>query len=224
MLLMMTVTAGVGTIYTVVGGMLSVLVTDFLQFIVMSVGLIAVTILILTKIGWEQLVGNGGEALQGPAGSIRFSTPGRDGNSSPLTRFWRGGHRTDVANHDLASAGGQGRQDRAADLHPHQLLFCLPLPHSGHLGHCRAGRVLRPRGHAADGIHSRANHALCHADVSEPVRAGGADGPAAGGHAGGRYVEHLLYMLTWGSVIYNDILAPFRKTTGRKSAGCCGIE
>ena len=34
--------------------MLSVLVTDFLQFIVMSFGLIAVTILILTQVGWEQ--------------------------------------------------------------------------------------------------------------------------------------------------------------------------
>jgi SSS family solute:Na+ symporter len=42
-------------IYTVLGGMLSVLVTDFLQFIVMSSGLIAVTILILTSIGWERL-------------------------------------------------------------------------------------------------------------------------------------------------------------------------
>jgi len=43
-------------IYTILGGMLSVLVTDFLQFVVMSVGLIAVTILILVKIGWAPLV------------------------------------------------------------------------------------------------------------------------------------------------------------------------
>ena len=53
--LMMTVLLVLGTIYTVVGGMLSVLVTDFLQFIVMSAGLIAVTILILTRIGWDRL-------------------------------------------------------------------------------------------------------------------------------------------------------------------------
>ena len=46
---------GVAT-YTVLGGMLSVLVTDFLQFVVMSVGLIAVTILVLYKIGWSTLV------------------------------------------------------------------------------------------------------------------------------------------------------------------------
>ncbi|MCX7425312.1 MAG: sodium:solute symporter family protein [Planctomycetia bacterium] len=53
--LMMTALLALGTIYTVAGGMLSVLVTDFLQFIVMSAGLIAVTILILMNIGWEKL-------------------------------------------------------------------------------------------------------------------------------------------------------------------------
>src|SRR5512139_1007799 len=42
-------------VYTIMGGMLSVLVTDFLQFVVMSLGLIVVTILILWKIGWSPL-------------------------------------------------------------------------------------------------------------------------------------------------------------------------
>ena len=54
-LLMMTALLLLGTIYTVVGGMLSVLVTDFLQFLVMSVGLIAVTILVLINVGWGRL-------------------------------------------------------------------------------------------------------------------------------------------------------------------------
>lgn len=43
-------------VYTVLGGMLSVLVTDFLQFVVMSGGLIVVTILVLVKVGWNNLV------------------------------------------------------------------------------------------------------------------------------------------------------------------------
>ena len=43
-------------VYTILGGMLSVLVTDFLQFVVMSIGLIVVTALILSKIGWSTLV------------------------------------------------------------------------------------------------------------------------------------------------------------------------
>ena len=44
---MMTVLLVGVAVYTILGGMLSVLVTDFLQFVVMSVGLLAVTILIL---------------------------------------------------------------------------------------------------------------------------------------------------------------------------------
>ncbi|MFZ1936603.1 MAG: hypothetical protein WCB27_07110 [Thermoguttaceae bacterium] len=48
---------GVAT-YTILGGMLSVLITDFLQFVVMSVGLILVTVLILMNsgVGWDRLV------------------------------------------------------------------------------------------------------------------------------------------------------------------------
>jgi SSS family solute:Na+ symporter len=54
--IMMTVLlVGVAT-YTILGGMLSVLVTDFLQFVVMSAGLLLVTILILVQVGWSRLV------------------------------------------------------------------------------------------------------------------------------------------------------------------------
>lgn len=43
-------------IYTILGGMLSVLVTDFLQFVVMSAGLLIVTVLVLVQVGWTSLV------------------------------------------------------------------------------------------------------------------------------------------------------------------------
>src|SRR5262245_22640637 len=51
--IMMTVLLVGVAVYTILGGMLSVLITDFLQFVVMSVGLIAVTILILSNVGWH---------------------------------------------------------------------------------------------------------------------------------------------------------------------------
>ena len=54
--IMMTVLLVGVAVYTILGGMLSVLVTDFLQFVVMSAGLIAVTILILYKVGWDTIV------------------------------------------------------------------------------------------------------------------------------------------------------------------------
>ena len=43
-------------VYTIMGGMLSVLVTDFLQFIVMSVGLLVVSFLVLSYVGWDRMV------------------------------------------------------------------------------------------------------------------------------------------------------------------------
>ncbi|MCY3022192.1 MAG: sodium:solute symporter family protein [Planctomycetota bacterium] len=51
----MTVLLVAVAVYTILGGMLSVLVTDFLQFVVMSIGLIVVTALILWKVGWSTL-------------------------------------------------------------------------------------------------------------------------------------------------------------------------
>ena len=53
---MMSVLLVLVATYTILGGMLSVLVTDFLQFVVMSIGLLLVTVLILWTIGWSTLV------------------------------------------------------------------------------------------------------------------------------------------------------------------------
>lgn len=53
---MMTALLALVAVYTILGGMLSVLVTDYLQFIVMSIGLIAVTGLTLATVGWTTLV------------------------------------------------------------------------------------------------------------------------------------------------------------------------
>src|SRR5688572_13376608 len=54
--IMMTLLLVGVAIYTILGGMLSVLVTDFLGFVVVSFGLIVVTVLVLATVGWETLV------------------------------------------------------------------------------------------------------------------------------------------------------------------------
>jgi hypothetical protein len=53
--LMMTALLVMVCVYTILGGMLSVLVTDFLQFVVMSIGLLVVTVMILHQVGWEKI-------------------------------------------------------------------------------------------------------------------------------------------------------------------------
>jgi SSS family solute:Na+ symporter len=61
-------------VYTILGGMLSVLITDFLQFVVMSIGLIAVTVLIFVNVGWDRLVATV-EARHGAGGFNPFVNP-----------------------------------------------------------------------------------------------------------------------------------------------------
>ncbi|WP_156285916.1 sodium:solute symporter family protein [Oceanivirga salmonicida] len=51
----MTMLLLIVAIYTVFGGMLSVLATDYMQFILMSIGLILTTFTIFYKIGWNEL-------------------------------------------------------------------------------------------------------------------------------------------------------------------------
>ena len=56
-------------LYTVLGGMISVLVTDFLQFILMSAGMIIVTIYVVFTIGWGNIL----DAVQSTYGAAGFN-------------------------------------------------------------------------------------------------------------------------------------------------------
>jgi SSS family solute:Na+ symporter len=56
LVLIMTALLVMVAVYTILGGMLSVLVTDFLQFVVMSAGLLVVTVMVLHQVGWANLV------------------------------------------------------------------------------------------------------------------------------------------------------------------------
>ncbi len=70
----MTVLLLMVAVYTILGGMLSVLVTDFLQFVVMSVGLIVVTVLIVGKVGWGTIL-QAVETHHGAGGFNPFVNP-----------------------------------------------------------------------------------------------------------------------------------------------------
>ena len=52
----MTALLGLVLIYTALGGMLSVLVTDYLQFLVMGVGIVATSVIVLMHTGWFGLI------------------------------------------------------------------------------------------------------------------------------------------------------------------------
>ncbi|MBI3851969.1 MAG: sodium:solute symporter family protein [Verrucomicrobia bacterium] len=71
----MTALLGLVLVYTVLGGMLSVLVTDFLQFIVMGLGIVITSILVVMQVGWTDLVnGLWNHWLAAPASVVADAT------------------------------------------------------------------------------------------------------------------------------------------------------
>jgi SSS family solute:Na+ symporter len=71
----MTGLLGLVLIYTVMGGMLSVLVTDYLQFLVMGVGIVVTSILVLINVGGTDLVTSLQAAWAGNSGMKLASHP-----------------------------------------------------------------------------------------------------------------------------------------------------
>lgn len=67
----MTALLGLVLVYTALGGMLSVLVTDYLQFLVMGLGIVATSVLVILHVGWGNLVDglNAAWAAGGGAGA-----------------------------------------------------------------------------------------------------------------------------------------------------------
>ena len=59
----MTVILAAIALYTILGGMLSILITDYIQFIVMSAGLIIVILMIIFKFGWAALLETAGQQI-----------------------------------------------------------------------------------------------------------------------------------------------------------------
>jgi SSS family solute:Na+ symporter len=194
-------------VYTIMGGMLSVLITDFLQFIVMSGGLIAVTILVLMNVGWERLVATV-ESHHGPGGFNPFINPSMGlpyilfnamlNTAAVLT--WQ----TTIARVLAAKDAVTGRRIYTRTSFFFVCRFLIPgiwgIAALATLGPMTDTMQAMPRYLATAvpaGLMGLLIAAMLAADMSTDSS----------------------YMLTWGSVIYNDIMAPFRKTAWSDKKG-----
>jgi Na+/proline symporter len=54
--IIMTSLLAIVLVYTVLGGMLSVLITDYLQFLVMGMGIVVTSVLVVQTVGWQDLI------------------------------------------------------------------------------------------------------------------------------------------------------------------------
>jgi solute:Na+ symporter, SSS family len=219
-LLVMTGLLLLGTIYTVVGGMLSVLVTDFLQFIVMSVGLIAVTILVLMNVGWDRL-------------AQTVTDHCAAGGFNPLVNHEQGGLPFILFN-ALASLAVVltwqtmiSRLLAAKDAKTGQQIYTR----TSFFFVCRwlipgiwgiaALAVLPAAGLdklPLDALQGKASLYAMPIFLSQFVPIG-LMGLLLAAMLAADMSCTSSYMITWGSVIYNDILAPFRKTQWSERRG-----
>lgn len=213
----MTVLLLMVAIYTIIGGMLSVLVTDFLQFVVMSVGLLAVTYLILFEVGWSTLIETV-EKTHGPGGFNPFIHPklgweyvlaqGLVQVAATLT--WQ----TTIARLLSARDTRTGQKIYIGSSFFFVCHFLIP----GIWG-IAALTMLNPEQQAS--LASDPGTATLHAmplylRTTVPV---GLMGLLVAAMLAADMSTDSSYMITWAAVIYNDILGPFRTTKSTEARG-----
>ncbi len=205
--IMMTVMLVGVAAYTILGGMLSVLVTDFLQFIVMSAGLIVVTILILYRTSWHTLVATV-ETKYGAGGFNPFLNENLGWSyvifnallNTAAVLTWQ----TTIARVLAARDTATGRKIYSRTSFFFVCRFLIP----GVWGMA----ALAALGHVENTLHAMPRYLGM---VVPP----GLMGLLIAAMLAADMSTDSSYMLTWGSIIYNDILAPFRRTAWSERKG-----
>ncbi len=188
--------------YTILGGMLSVLVTDFLQFVVMSVGLIVVTVLILMNVGWEKMVTTV-ETQYGAGGFNPFVNPDMGWQyvlfnallNTAAVLTWQ----TTIARVLAAKNTETGRKIYTRTSFFFVCRFLIP-----GLWGIAALATLGPVAAGVDSLEMMPRYLGL-------VVPAGVMGLMIAAMLAADMSTDSSYMLTWGSVIYNDIMAPFRR-------------
>jgi SSS family solute:Na+ symporter len=206
----MTILLAAVAIYTVLGGMLSVLITDFLQFVVMSIGLIVVTVMVLWNVGWSRLVdtvmihyGDGGfNPFVHPKMGWQYVAFNSLLNLAAVLTW-----QTTIARLLAAKDTKTGLKVYKGTSFFFVCRFLIP----GIWG--IAALAVLPAGL----IGGNTLHAM-------PMFLGmfvpaGVMGLLVAAMLAADMSTDSSYMLTWGSVIYNDILAPFRKIPWSEKKG-----
>ncbi len=208
--LMMSILLIAVAVYTVLGGMLSVLITDFLQFIVMSAGLIVVTVMVLVSVGWDRLV-ESVSTHYGAGGFNPFLHPQMGWQYVVFNVFlnlaavltWQ----TTIARLLAARDTKTGLKIYKGTSFFFVCRFLIP----GIWG-IAALATLTPEMVGGNTLHAMP------AFLSRFVPTG-VMGILIAAMLAADMSTDSSYMLTWATVIYNDIMAPFRRTLWSEKKG-----
>jgi SSS family solute:Na+ symporter len=194
-------------IYTILGGMLSVIITDFLQFIVMSAGLLVVTLLILKDVGWTRLMSTV-EQHYGAGGFNPFVNENMGWEyvlfnamvNLAVVLTWQTIIQRLLAAKDVKT----GQKIFTGTSFFFVCRFLIP----GIWG-IAALAILTPEQIGGNTLHAMPL-------LLKTILPVGVMGILIAAMLAADMSTDSSYMLTWGSVIYNDILAPFRKNWTEK--------
>ncbi len=211
----MTILLIMVAVYTILGGMLSVLVTDFLQFIVMSIGLLAVTYLIIGKVSWNTIVSTV-ELKHGAGGFNPFVHPklgweyvmGQAFVQIAATLTWQ----TTIARLMAAKDTWTGRKVYIGTSFFFVCRFLIP----GIWGIAALAMLTAEQQPllGSDPAKATLNAMPVYLSMVVPM---GLMGILIAAMLAADMSTDSSYMITWASVIYNDILGPFRKNTSEKT-------
>jgi SSS family solute:Na+ symporter len=216
-IVMTTLLIGVA-IYTIMGGMLSVLITDFMQFVVMSAGLIVITFMILHRVGWGTIV-QAVETRYGAGGFNPFAAADMGwpyiiinfvaNTAAALT--WQ----TQIARVLAAKDSHTGRRVYTGTSFFFVCRFLIP----GIWG-IAALAMLTPAAFSVlpESMMGQKSLYAMPIYLSQIVPVG-LMGLLIAAMLAADMSTDSSYMLAWGSVIYNDIMAPFRKTKWSERKG-----
>lgn len=206
------------TIYTILGGMLSVLITDFLQFVVMSAGLLIVTILVLYRVGWSTIT----QTVQnnvGPGGFNPFVHPDL-GPSYVIFQILMGIAATLTWQTVVARILAAKDSKTGQKVFTRTSFFFICRWMIPGLWGIAAAATLAPAAYAVLPDYMQADRSLyampLFLSTFVPI---GLMGILVAAMLAADMSTDSSYMLTWGSVIYNDILAPVRKTKWSERRG-----
>ncbi len=195
-------------VYTILGGMVSVLITDYLQFIVMSGGLLVVTGLVFYSVGWSDMVA-AVESRHGAGGFNPFLNKelgwryvgfyGILCTAAVLT--WQ----TTVQRVLAAKDSKTGKAIYRGTSFFFVCRFLIP----GLWG--IAALAALDQGLVSELLGDSTRARLAMPTLLAGLVPIGAMGIVIAGMLAADMSTESSYMLSWGSVIYNDILAPFRK-------------
>ncbi len=218
---MTTLLVGVA-VYTILGGMLSVLVTDFLQFVVMSIGLLAVTILILWNTGWSSLastvqtkIGAGGfnPFVHADLG-WQFVLSNLVTNTAAVLTW-----QTCIARLLSAKDTRTGRKVYTGTAFFFVCRWLIP----GIWGIAALASLTAPQmlelGQIASAMGEKDHSLFAMPYYLSIIVPSGLMGILVAAMLAADMSTDSSYMLTWGSVIYNDILAPFHRKRWSEKRG-----